>query len=71
MTRSGEGHGDERKRTAEDVSQASGRRQHRRGVVNPGEVWEDPAYGPGGVRHGGGVTMVQAGVWNVGTCRPG
>ncbi len=29
-----------------------------------------PAYCPGGVRHEGGVTLIQALVWNVGTCRP-
>jgi hypothetical protein len=30
----------------------------------------DLIYCPGGVRHEGGVTVVQAGVRNVGTCRP-
>jgi hypothetical protein len=64
------GHGDERKRTAEEVSKAEGRRQHRGGVVTPGAVWEHPADGPDGVRHAGGVPVVQAGVWHVGTCRP-
>ena len=64
------GHGDERKRTAEEVSKAEGRRHNRGGVVNPGSVWENPAYGPDGVRHAGGVTVVQARVWHVGTCRP-
>ena len=39
-------------------------------VVPPGEAWARPAYGPGGVRHEGGVTVVQARVWNVGTGRP-
>jgi len=29
----------------------------------------DPAYWLGGVRHEGGVNMIQALVWNVGTCR--
>ena len=28
-----------------------------------------PADCPGGVRHKGGVTLIQALVWNVGTCR--
>ena len=37
--------------------------------VNPGAVWEQPAYCPHGVRHGGGVTLIWALVWNVGTCR--
>jgi len=29
-----------------------------------------PVDGPGGIRHEGGVTSMQAVVWNVGTCRP-
>ena len=29
-----------------------------------------PAYCLGGVRHKGGMTLIQALVWNVGTCRP-
>jgi hypothetical protein len=37
--------------------------------VNPGAVWEKPVYRPHGVRHGGGVTVLWALVWNVGTCR--
>ena len=45
-------------------------RQNREGLVSPGEVWEIPVYGPDGVRHGGGVTLLQALVRNVGTCRP-
>jgi len=40
------------------------------GVVDPGEVWGIPVYRPFGVRHEGGVTLAQALVWNVGTCRP-
>jgi hypothetical protein len=40
------------------------------GVVPPGAVWGQPAYGPGGVRHEGSVTVVPAGVWPVGTGRP-
>ena len=28
-----------------------------------------PVYCPLGVRHGGGVSLIQAFVWNVGTCR--
>ena len=46
------------------------RRQNRVGLVSPGEVWEIPVYCPDGVRHEGGVTLLQALVWNVGTCRP-
>ena len=32
------------------------------------EVWGAPVYCPDGVRHEGGVNLVQALVWNVGTC---
>lgn len=39
-------------------------------VVDPGLAWGKPAYCPGGVRHKGGVNLIQATVWNGGTCRP-
>ena len=39
------------------------------GVVAPGRVRTRPAYGPGGVRRGGGVILFQALSGNVGTCR--
>ncbi len=39
------------------------------GVVSPGGVHEDPVACVGGIRHKGGVTLDQALVWNVGTCR--
>ena len=29
-----------------------------------------PAYRPSGIRHGGGVNLIQAFLCNVGTCRP-
>ena len=32
--------------------------------------WGRPAYCPIGIRHEGGVTLIQALVRNVGTCRP-
>ncbi len=38
-------------------------------LVTPGSVWGRPAYCPHGVRHKGGVTLIQALVWNGGTCR--
>ena len=38
-------------------------------LVNPGAVWGEPVDCPHGVRHGGGVTLIWALVWNVGTCR--
>ena len=49
----------------------------RRDVIETGlqslardEAWEQPAYCPGGDRHQGGVSLAQAPVRNVGTCRP-
>ena len=39
-------------------------------VVTPGGAQRQPAYWLGGVRHKDGVTVIQACVWNVGTCRP-
>jgi hypothetical protein len=38
-------------------------------VVGPGQVRTRPAYGPSGVRRGGGVILSQALSGNVGTCR--
>jgi len=56
---------------------------HRRGVetiisdiktrvsdITLGEVQRKPAYRLVGVRHIGGVNLVRALMWNVGTCRP-
>ena len=45
-------------------------RRNREGVVGPGQGWGRPDYCPTGVRHEGGVTLIQALVGNVGTCRP-
>jgi hypothetical protein len=47
-----------------------GRRQNRGKPLTSGKAWEVPAYCPGGVRHTGGASLVQALVRNVGTCRP-
>ena len=41
-----------------------------RSFVIPGAVWEEPVYCPHGVRHRGGVTVLWASVWNVGTFAP-
>jgi hypothetical protein len=38
--------------------------------VIPGAVREEPVYCPHGVRHRGGVTVLWASVWNVGTVAP-
>jgi hypothetical protein len=46
------------------------RRRNRVGVIGPGQGWEGPVYCPVGVRYEGGVTLIQALVGNVGTCRP-
>lgn len=40
------------------------------GLHAPGRVWAIPADGPFGIRHKGGVTLTQASVRNLGTCRP-
>ena len=44
--------------------------QNREGVVDPGQGWGIPDYCPTGIRHEGDVTLNQALVRNVGTCRP-
>ena len=47
------------------------RGRRNRGLISvPGQGWGRPAYCPTGVRHFGGVTLIQALVRNVGTCRP-
>ena len=37
-------------------------------------TWDEsggwPDFCPGGIRHEGGVTLIQASMWNAGTCRP-
>lgn len=46
-------------------------RRRNRGLISvPGQGWGKPGYCPIGVRHVGGVTLNQALVRNVGTCRP-
>ena len=67
---SGEYQGDERKRTADDVSKRIRRHQNRDCEVVLGEVQGEPADCLVGVRHTGGVTLIQALLRNVGTCRP-
>ena len=39
-------------------------------AYGPGRVWGRPVYCPGGARHGGGASLVQALARNVGTRRP-
>jgi len=62
--------GDERKRTTDEVSKTKRRRRNWGPVTLPGKVQREPAYCLDGVRHAGGVNLIQALVWNVGTCRP-
>ena len=38
--------------------------------LTPGQVQGGPAYCLDGIRHKGGVNLIQALVWNVGSCRP-
>ena len=45
-------------------------RRNRGLFVTPGLACKKPVYCPGGVRHEGGVTWLQALARNVGTCRP-
>lgn len=46
------------------------RRRNRETTSIPGQGWGEPVDCPTGVRHEGGVTLIQALVRNVGTCRP-
>lgn len=36
-----------------------------------GSVWRKPVYCPDGLRYRGGASLIQAFMWNVGTCRAG
>ncbi len=61
--------GDERKRTAVEVSKSFS--ASKPGACRtPGQVQGEPVYCLSGARHKGGVTLVEAFVRNVGTCRP-
>ena len=65
---SGEDQGDERKRTIEEVSKIE---MTSKLVASrtPGSAQGKPVDCLSGVRHKDGVTLIQALVWNVGTCR--
>ena len=67
---SGEDQKDERKRTVDDVSKRSSKTSKPGGVSIPGQAQRMPADCLSGVRHEGGVSLVQAFRWNVGTRRP-
>ena len=62
--------GDERKQTSDEVSKLFRRRQNWGVSEIPGLAQEKPVYCLGGVRHKGGVNLIQAFAWNLGTCRP-
>jgi len=69
-TVAGAGQGDEHKRTTDEVSKQMRRRQNYGPILTIGQAQGEPADCLGGVRHKGGVTLVQALGRNVGTCRP-
>ena len=69
MTLSGEVQGGERKRTTSEVSKCKGRCQNWGAYHTPGSVQEGPVYCLGGIRHKGSANLIQALMWNVGTCR--
>jgi hypothetical protein len=69
-TESGECQEDERKRTTEDMSKRDSDDVKTRVIFSIlGGVRRETAYCSDGVRYGGGVSLTQAFVWNVGTCR--
>jgi hypothetical protein len=65
----GEDQGGERKQTTDEVSKRKGRRQNWRLSGFQDKSKGGPAYCLGGVRHKGSANLIQALVWNVGTCR--
>jgi len=66
----GKDQGDERKRTADDVSKLLRRRQNWGVSEIPGLAQGEPVYCLGGVRHKGGANLIRAFAWNLGNCRP-
>jgi hypothetical protein len=66
----GTNQGDERKPTSDEVSKLLRRRQNWGVSEVPGLAQGEPVYCLGGVRHKGGVNLIQAFAWNLGTCRP-
>ena len=66
---SGEDQGDERKRTIDEVSKTEVTSKLVASRT-PGSAQGKPVDCLSGVRHKDGVTLIQALVWNVGTCRP-
>jgi len=62
-------HGDERERTTDDVSKVSLATLEPGARPHPATRLGVPDDGPAGVRHGGGVTVILASIWNVRSCR--
>jgi len=69
-TVSGMNQEDERKRTTDEVSKRNQTRSKLAAYGTPGLVRGKPVYRPDGLRHKGGMNLIQAFVWNVGSCRP-
>ena len=66
----GTNQGDERKQTSDGVSKLLRRRQNWGVSEIPRLAHGEPVYCLGGVRHKGGVNLIQAFAWNLGICRP-
>lgn len=45
------------------------RYQNRNLDIIPGQIRRTPEFWSGGIRHRGGMTFVQALIWNLGSCR--
>jgi len=66
----GEDQRDEFKRTADEVSKVIQMTSKLVAFFTSGLVQGKPVYCLNGVRHRGGMNLIQAFVGNVGTCRP-
>jgi hypothetical protein len=66
---SGMGHGDERERTADEVSKGYKVMSKLEDESAPGSVWWLPISWPRGIRYVGGVNVSWALMRNVRTCR--
>jgi hypothetical protein len=66
----GEDQRDELKRTADEVSKVIQMTSKLVAFFTSGLVQGKPVYCLNGVRHRGGMNLIQAFVGNVGTCRP-
>ena len=69
-TVAGEVQGDEYKRTTDEVSKQMRRRPNYGPILTIRQAQGKRFYCLGGVRHKGGVTLIQALGRNVGSCRP-